>query len=108
MVNILLAEGFEDIEALATADILRRANLDVCLTSVAGVRTIKSSHGISIKADNVFKKNMLDNSDCVILPGGMPGALNLSKHDILIKTLLNLNARKVYIAAICASPAKHY
>ena len=105
MVNILLAEGFEDIEALATADILRRANLDVCLTSVAGVRTIKSSHGISIKADNVFKKNLLDNSDCVILPGGMPGALNLSKHDILIKTLLNLNARKVYIAAICASPA---
>ena len=77
MVHILLADGFEEIEALATADILRRAQLEVRLVSISGARNVESSHGLTVKADDIFKKSALDNSDCIILPGGMPGALNL-------------------------------
>ncbi len=105
MVHILLAEGFEDIEALATADILRRAQIEVSLVSISGARNVVSSHGITVKADNIFKKNELDNSDCIILPGGMPGAENLRMHLWVRKTLEYVNSRGGYIAAICASPA---
>jgi 4-methyl-5(b-hydroxyethyl)-thiazole monophosphate biosynthesis len=105
MVHILLADGFEEIEALATADILRRAQLEVRLVSISGARNVESSHGLTVKADDIFKKFALDNSDCIILPGGMPGAVNLFKHVWLKRALLSVNEKNGRIAAICASPA---
>lgn len=105
MVQLFLANGFEEIEALMTVDILRRAQIDVHMVSISGARTVVGAHGISVKADTLFKKNLIESTDCIILPGGMPGADNLRKHNGVKSALLELNARNGYIAAICASPA---
>jgi 4-methyl-5(b-hydroxyethyl)-thiazole monophosphate biosynthesis len=105
MVHLFLANGFEEIEALATLDILRRANIEVNTVSISGARMVKGAHGISVKADAIFRKGETEMSDCIILPGGMPGAENLRMHEGLRRTLKVQSKRGGYIAAICASPA---
>jgi 4-methyl-5(b-hydroxyethyl)-thiazole monophosphate biosynthesis len=105
MVHLFLANGFEEIEALATLDILRRANIEVNTVSISGARMVKGAHGISVKADAIFRKGETEMSDCIILPGGMPGAENLRMHEGLRRTLKVQSKRGGYIAAICASPS---
>lgn len=105
MVHIFLANGFEEIEALTTLDILRRSGLEVQTVSLVGPRLIYGVHGIPVMADEKFQKNkiMLD-SEGLILPGGMPGAKNLMAHDGLRKALVAHNEKGSLIAAICAAP----
>ena len=74
MLHIFLADGFEEIEALTTIDILRRCDLDIQIVSITGSRLIHGSHGISIMAETVFRKGEIYKSNGLILPGGMPGA----------------------------------
>ncbi|MBO5699605.1 MAG: DJ-1/PfpI family protein [Bacteroidaceae bacterium] len=105
MVHLFLANGFEEIEALATLDILRRANIEVSTISISGARVVQGAHGISVKADNIYRKGQIEMSDCIILPGGMPGADNLRMHEGLRRTLKVQAKRGGFIAAICASPA---
>lgn len=104
MLHIFLADGFEEIEALSTIDILRRCGLEVQIISVTGTRLIRGSHGIAVMAEMVFRKGEVWNSDGIILPGGMPGARNLSMHDGLRKALLYHHDCHNLIAAICAAP----
>lgn len=104
MLHIFLAEGFEEIEALSTIDILRRCGLEVCITSITGTRLIRGAHDMAIMADTVFRKAEVLKSDGLILPGGMPGAQNLFLHDGLRKALLHHDREKNLIAAICAAP----
>lgn len=101
---LFLADGFEEIEALATTDILRRAGMDVTIVSINHNNIVTGAHGVPVIADITFKEADFSGSDWLILPGGMPGASNLHDHSEL-NNLLKVHSTKGRIAAICASPA---
>lgn len=101
---LFLADGFEEIEALATIDVLRRADIDVTTVSIKHDAVVTGAHGIPVVADVTFKQADFGGADWLILPGGMPGASHL--HDFgALGDLLRVHAGKGRIAAICASPA---
>ncbi|MDD2418412.1 MAG: DJ-1/PfpI family protein [Oscillospiraceae bacterium] len=102
MVVVFLAEGFEEIEALAVVDILRRAELNVKTVGIGG-HTIRGSHGILVTAD-VEDVNITDDGlQAVVLPGGMPGTLNLEKSPVVQHFIDVAVARDLPICAICAA-----
>ena len=102
---ILLAEGFEECEALCPGDVLNRGGVSVTYASV-GDRTVASSHGVKMTADTVLSSKTLEEDwDIVFLPGGMPGAKNLAASPTVRKLLLTQNEKAKTVAAICASPA---
>ena len=101
-VAVLLAEGFETIEALTTVDILRRAGVE-CQTFAIKNQEVTTSHHITLKADKVFNEELKD-YDVVVLPGGMPGAVNLRDDERVINLLKEFNSKNKIIAAICAGP----
>lgn len=103
MICIFLADGFEDIEAIVTMDILRRANYNVKTVGV-GKKEITSASGIKVYADMKDDDLIIENVCGVILPGGMPGAVNLRKSSIVCETLTYCMENKKLIAAICAAP----
>lgn len=104
MIYIFLAEGFEEIEALAPADILRRAELEVKLVGVTG-STVTGSHGISVKADITCAEVTTEDIDMVVLPGGMPGTLNLEKDPIVRACAEYCVKNNKLLGAICAAPS---
>lgn len=104
MIHLFLADGFEEIEALATLDILRRCGLVVTTVSITKTRTVMGAHSIPVLADEIFRGSDYIKSDALILPGGMPGAKNLLDHEGLRKALVAQNERGALIAAICAAP----
>lgn len=101
---VFLANGFEEIEALAPVDILRRGGQEVCTVSVSGTLWVESSHGITVKADQLFDECDLSEADMLMLPGGMPGSVNLNAHEGLRLALLAHAERGGRIGAICAAP----
>lgn len=101
-VLVVLAEGFEEIEAVTPMDILRRAGVEVVVASV-GKLEVKGAHGIVVRAD-VLIENVEDLPDAVVLPGGMPGASNLNDSPAVISLLRRMKEKDKIIAAICASP----
>lgn len=104
MIYVFLANGFEEIEALAPVDILRRAELEVKTVGVGG-KTVTGSHGITVTADIEEKDVMTDDMEMMILPGGMPGTLNLEKSPIVTACAEYCARNNVYLAAICAAPS---
>lgn len=104
MIHLFLADGFEEIEALATLDILRRCGLEVTTVSNTDNQVVKGAHGIPVVADCIFSEANLTGSDALVLPGGMPGAKNLLDNELLRDALLDQNARGGLVAAICAAP----
>lgn len=104
MIHILLAAGFEEIEAITTIDILRRLGLEVQTCSVTGTRLIQGAHGVPVMVDSLFRKNTVSETDCIVLPGGMPGTRNLWASETLRKSLVAHNQNGMTIAAICAAP----
>lgn len=104
MFYVFLAEGFEETEALATLDVMRRAKLDVLTVGVTG-EMVTSSHKVTVKADIMPDKIGLDNIEGVVLPGGMPGTLNLEKADCVINTVKHCYDNDKIVAAICAAPS---
>lgn len=104
MVLVFLATGFEEIEALATIDILRRAELSVVTVGVGG-RWIRGAHGITVAADMEDTEASTDGLEAVVLPGGMPGTLNL-EHSSVVRRFLDFAAQQnLWICAICAAPS---
>ena len=103
-VSIFLAEGFEEVEALTPADLLRRAGAEVTLVSIKAEKTVTGSHGISITADRLFEETDYEDADLLVLPGGMPGTLNLKACEPLLALLKEHNAKGKKLAAICAAP----
>ncbi len=101
---IILAEGFEEIEAVTPIDLLRRANINVTVAGLSSLQVQGARGRIKIIADTTLDK-ISDIFDIIILPGGMPGAENLSKSDKLKTILLNMHKTNKLIAAICAAPA---
>lgn len=103
---LFLGAGFEEIEALATVDILRRAGIEVVTVSVSDSIEVVGAHNVTVKADRLISDiEYDDNVEWLICPGGMPGATNLAACDRLSEMLRRHNARGGRIAAICASPA---
>lgn len=104
MVYVFLADGFEEIEALGTVDILRRCDLSVKTVSVTEDLQVIGSHGISVNADIVKEDIAEDEIDALILPGGLPGADNLEQCEFLTALLKRKANEGKIIAAICAAP----
>lgn len=101
-VAVLLAEGFETIEALTTVDILRRAGV-TCNTIGTKNLEVTTSHSITIKADKVLNEEVCD-YDVVVLPGGMPGAVNLRDDEKVNELVKKFYDEGKLVAAICAGP----
>ncbi|MDE6716258.1 MAG: DJ-1/PfpI family protein [Muribaculaceae bacterium] len=102
---LFLAEGFEEIEALTVVDILRRADMPVVTVSITDSYEVVGAHSIKVKADVLFKDADFAEVDWLILPGGMPGAVNLHNFEPLNELLKRQYLTGGKIAAICASPA---
>ena len=99
----LLAEGFEEIEAITVIDVLRRASAQVCIAGVT-TRDVCGSHGIRLTADALLSEVSEQAWDGVFLPGGLPGANHL-RDDAGVQTFVREQAgRGTLIAAICAAP----
>lgn len=105
MIYVFLADGFEETEAIAPIDMLRRAKLDVKLVGV-GTPTPTSSHGIKVTADITEADVDLNESlQLIVLPGGMPGTLNLDKSPVVHAAIQYCAENGVPIGAICAAPS---
>lgn len=104
MVYICLAEGFEEIEALTIIDILRRGSVEAKSLSISGSRLVKGTHGINVEADLIFEDGDFQLCEMIVLPGGMPGALNLQNHKGLAKEIKSFANEGKLLAAICAAP----
>ena len=104
MIPVFLANGFEEIEALATVDILRRANVEVVTVGV-GSKMPVGAHGIAVCADITEDELKLDHIDGVVLPGGMPGTTNLEASTVVKSAIAYAAERGLLLAAICAAPS---
>ena len=104
-VFVFLADGFEEIEAIAPIDIFRRANIDVTTISISDQKLVTGAHNISVLADKLFSETDFSENDLLYLPGGMPGTKNLDNHEGLKKLLQNQANKNKNIAAICAAPS---
>lgn len=100
-VCVLLAEGFEEVEALTISDIMRRAKVTCDLVSIKD-KKVTSSHNVTIEADRIFDETM--EYDLIVLPGGIPGATNLRDDERVINLLKKQNKEGKLIGAICAAP----
>ena len=103
-IAVHLAKGFEEIEAIAIIDVLRRAGLKVTVVSVTGSLQITGSHQIEVMADELFENMEYSSVDMIVLPGGMPGAENLNQHQGLKKQIESFNTQGKLLGAICAAP----
>lgn len=105
MIYVFLAEGFEEVEALATVDVLRRAGLEVKTVGVSG-SVVSGSHSIPVVCDTVIGDVEPDGSiDAVVLPGGMPGTINLEKDEKVNRFIDFAYDNGKYVCAICAAPS---
>lgn len=105
MIYMFLAEGFEETEALATLDVLRRAELEVATVGI-GRNIVTGAHGIPVTADVMDCEVIPDeNCDAVILPGGMPGTLNLEKSAVVQQFIDYAADNSKLLCAICAAPS---
>jgi 4-methyl-5(b-hydroxyethyl)-thiazole monophosphate biosynthesis len=100
---VVLAPGFEEIEAVTPIDVLRRAELDVTVAGLGGT-AVEGSHGIIFQCD--VPLDALDATpDAIVLPGGLPGAENLGESKVVYELTQKVNERGGVCAAICAAPA---
>lgn len=100
---LLLAEGFEELEAVAPLDILRRAGVAVTTAALGGERTVTGKHGIALQADTLFREARGQTFDAVVLPGG-PGHKHLRKDNDVIALLKHHYEAGRLVGAICAAP----
>ena len=106
-VFLFLADGFEDIEALGTRDILRRAGIDVQLVGITDDPFVVSSHGLMVGIDcrlDELEDDGAGERDVMVFPGGMPGARNLGRCAPLVSLMKAHYAAGGTLAAICAAP----
>lgn len=104
MYYIFLAEGFEETEAIATLDVMLRGGLEVQTVGVTG-ESVTGSHKVTVKADITIDKINYDGLEGIVLPGGMPGTLNLKASEKVIDCIEYCNKNGKIIGAICAAPS---
>ena len=98
---LFLITGFEEIEALATVDVLRRAGLPVRTVSLTDERTVTGSHGIPVVADGLFEETDFGLAEMLVIPGGTPA---FDSHEGLKREVQAFYDKGGRVAAICASP----
>ena len=104
MIYVFFAHGFEEIEAVTVIDVLRRAELEVAAVGV-GSKTITGAHGLTVHCDISDRQVDIRKLEMVVLPGGLPGTLNLEKSQVVSAVLDHAAANDAWIAAICAAPS---
>lgn len=104
-VYAFLAEGMEEVECLATVDVLARAGIKVTLVSIGEKKKVKGAHGFKIKADVRLEDADLAKADVLFLPGGMPGTKHLRACEPLCEALIQAEKEGKRLAAICAAPS---
>ncbi len=104
MIYLFLADGFEECEALVPLDILRRGKIKVQTVGISS-KNITGAHGITVIADILEKDAVFDNLKGIILPGGMPGTVNLENSATVNEFIDFANKNNLLIAAICAAPS---
>lgn len=105
MIYVFLAKGFEEIEALTVVDYLRRAELDVYTVGIGG-KIISGSHNIPVFCDLDESEVAPDDTvDAIVLPGGMPGTLNLEANKTVNTFIDYCSEHNKWICAICAAPS---
>ena len=104
MYYVFLADGFEETEALATLDVMRRAGLDVLTVGVTG-EYVTGAHHITVKADIAIDEVTYEKVEGAVLPGGMPGTINLEKNPKVIDCVGYCYENGKITAAICAAPS---
>jgi 4-methyl-5(b-hydroxyethyl)-thiazole monophosphate biosynthesis len=100
---VLLADGFEEGESLFVIDILRRASIGCDSVSI-DQEMVRGGHDIYVKADRIISKEIFDDYDMVVIPGGMPGAANLRDCRLVTDWVRKFDEEGKYVAAICAGP----
>lgn len=104
MVYVFFATGFEEIEALAPVDIMRRAGIEVKTVSVTGDPVVAGTHGVPVVTDILLENVDWSTADALVLPGGLPGATNLGACEPLCQHLVEAADKGLLVAAICAAP----
>lgn len=104
-IGIFMADGCEEIEGLTVVDVVRRAGIAIDMISITGKKEVAGAHGITFAADVLAEEADFDSYDGIVLPGGMPGTLNLGKHEIVKKVITSYAAGGKLTAAICAAPS---
>lgn len=103
MLYMFLAEGFEEVEAIATLDVIKRAKIDIETVGV-GSKNITGAHGVTVRCDIDTDEATFTGLDGVILPGGMPGTKNLLADDHVNKAIDYCYSQGKLVSAICAAP----
>ena len=108
-VIVLLAEGYEEIEAVTPIDYLRRAGITVTVAAVEDSLAVKGARGITVMADaalkELAKQGVADSFDGIVIPGGMPGAANIAASQEAGALITQMAAAGKIVCAICAAPA---
>lgn len=102
-VCILLADGFEEVEAIYPADIFKRLGINVMLAGIDN-NVVRGAHDIKIEAPYLLKEISFADFDVLMLPGGLPGTVNLRDSQAVIDLIHQANDHQKIIAAICAAP----
>lgn len=103
-VYVLLADGFETIEALTPVDVLRRCGIDVETVSITDSKMVISSHNVIVDADRLLGDSSLPDGDMIVIPGGYPGYFNLGKSESVGDIVKDYWQSGKFVAAICGGP----
>lgn len=103
-VCVFFTTGYEEIEALAAVDLLRRAGIDTEMVSVTGEQEVTGAHGITVRMDKLFEDVDFSEVTMLVLPGG-PGTKKLEEHDPLMRQMDAFYKEGKDICAICAAPS---
>lgn len=104
-VCVFFGTGYEEIEALAVVDLLRRESIDTDMVSIMEEKTVTGSHGIAVKMDKMLAEVDFDKTDMIVLPGGLAGTNNLEACEALMKQVDAFVAAGKPVCAICAAPS---
>ena len=102
---VFFADGTEECEALLVVDLLRRAKVEVVVASASGRRALVCSHGVHLTTDALAEDLDYAGVDLIVLPGGMPGTLNLAANPAVVQAVTAFCAAGKKVAAICAAPS---
>ena len=103
-IAVFFANGYEEIEALTVVDLTRRAGIETWMVSITQEKSVTGSHGISVSMDKTLEEVDFEQVDMIVLPGGMPGTLNLEACGPLMEKVKEFDKAGKYISAICAAP----
>ena len=104
-IGIFMADGCEEIEGLTVVDIVRRAKMEIVMISITGKREVTSSHQVTFLTDALAAEVDYDTLDGIVLPGGMPGTLNLQADETVYIVIRQFAAEGKLVCAICAAPS---